>query len=91
MQILRYANDKKILLNVSKSHINPIRSGVFEIVNDTGGGGVTLKVPPSHNLENYCSNCYYIIHAHFTRCLTHVPIRIFLKIHEFDHFTPISK
>ena len=55
---------------------NLIRSGVFEKVNDPGGGG--LKALP-YDLANCCINHHHIIHAHFTRSLTHVPVGIFQK------------
>ena len=59
------------------SHIiNPIRSGLFQTVNDPGGGG--FKSPP-YDLENYCVNLHHIIHVNFTRCFWHNPIRIFQK------------
>ena len=54
-----------------------LTAGVFEKVNDPGGGSV-LKAPP-YDLANCCINHHYIIHAHFTRCLTHVPVGIFQK------------
>ena len=46
---------------------SPIRSGLFQTVNDPGGGGA-LKAPPPYDLENYCVNLHHIIHANFTRC-----------------------
>ena len=57
-----------------------LTAGVFEKVNDPGGGGgaAVLKAPPYY-LANCCINHHYIIHAHFTRCLTHVPVGIFKK------------
>ena len=55
---------------------NPIRSGLFQTVNDPGGGG--FKNPP-YDLENYCVNLHHIIHVNFTRCFRHVPIGIFQK------------
>ena len=56
--------------------LNPIRSGLFQTVNDPGGGG--FKSPP-YDLENYCVNLHHIIHVNFTRCFRHVPIGIFQK------------
>ena len=53
--------------------INPIRSGLFQAVNDPGGGG------GFKNLENYCVNLHHIIHVNFTRCFWHDPIGIFQK------------
>ena len=53
---------------------NPIRSGLFQTVNDPGGGA--LKAPP-YDLENYCVNLHHIIHVNFTRCFRHDPIGIF--------------
>ena len=56
--------------------VNPIRSGLFQTVNDPGA----LKAsPPPYDLENYCVNLHHIIHVHFTRCFRHVPIGIFKK------------
>ena len=55
--------------------INPIRSGLFQTVNDPGGA---LKAPP-YDLENYCVNLHHIIHVHFTRCFRHVSIGTFQK------------
>ena len=57
--------------------LNPIRSGLFQTVNDPGGGA--LKAPPPYDLENYCVNLHHIIHVNFTRCFSHDPIRIFQK------------
>ena len=60
-----------------KSNINPIRSGLFQTVNDPGGA---LKAPPPpYDLENYYVNRHHIIHVNFTRCFRHDPIRIFQK------------
>ena len=56
--------------------LNPIRSGLFQTVNDPGGGA--LKAPP-YDLENYCVNLHHIIHMNFTRCFWHDPIGIFQK------------
>ena len=58
------------------TNINPIRSGLFQTVNDPGGGG--FKAPP-YDLENYCVNLYHIIHVNFIRCFWHNPIGIFQK------------
>ena len=64
-------------LNANRLTLNPIRSGLFQTVNDPGGGGRALKAPPPYDLENYCVNFHHIIHVHFTRCFKHVPIGIF--------------
>ena len=56
---------------------NPIRSGLFQTVNDPGGGA--LKAPPPHDLENYCVNLHHIIHVNLTRCFRSDPIGIFKK------------
>ena len=77
-------------------YFNPIRSGLFQTVNDPGGGfnpirsglfqtandpgGGFKSPPPPYNLENYCVNLHHIIHVHFTTCFKHVPIGIFQKI-----------
>ena len=58
---------------------NPIRSGLFQIVNDPGGGGGALKAPPPYDLENYYVNLHHIIHVNFTGCFWHDPIGIFQK------------
>ena len=58
------------------SDVNPIRSGLFQTVNDPGGGGA-LKAPPPYDLENYHVNLHHIIHVNFTRCFWHDPIGIF--------------
>ena len=55
---------------------NLIRSGLFQTVNDPGGGA--LKAPP-YDLENYSVNLHHIIHVKFTRCFWHDPIGIFQK------------
>ena len=57
--------------------INPIRSGLYQTVNDPGGGG-GFKNPP-YDLENYFVNLHHIIHVNFTRCFWHDPIGIFQK------------
>ena len=57
-------------------YLNPIRSGLFQTVNDPGGA---LKAPPPYDLENYCVNLHHIIHVYFTRCFWHDPIGIFQK------------
>ena len=54
-----------------ETSLNPIRSGLFQTVNDPGGGGA--------DLENYCVNLHHIIHVNFTRCFWHDPIGIFQK------------
>ena len=54
---------------------NPIRSGLFQTVNDPGGGG--FKSSPPYDLENYRVNLYHIIYVNFTRCFWHDPIGIF--------------
>ena len=60
--------------------LNPIRSGLFQTVNDPGGGGRgLLKPPPPYDLENYCVNLHHIIHVNFTRCFRHDLIEIFRK------------
>ena len=56
---------------------NPIRSGLFQTVNDPGGGG--FKSPPPYDLENYYVNLHHIIHVNFTRCFWHDPVGIFQK------------
>ena len=64
--------------------------GYFRQLTIQGGGGGwgALKAPPPpYDLKNYCVNLHHIIHVHFTRCLRHVPIKIFQKIRDFDHFT----
>ena len=61
-----------------KSFLNPIRSGLFQTVNDPGGGGFKSP-PPPYDLENYCVNRHHIIHVNFTRCFRHDPIGIFQK------------
>ena len=55
------------------------------------GWGALKAPPPPYDLENYCVNLHHIIYVHFTRCFRHVPIRIFSKIRDIDHFTAISK
>ena len=58
--------------------LNPIRSGLFQTVNDPGGGGGALK-PPPYDLVNYCVNLHHIIHVNLTRCFRYDPIGIFQK------------
>ena len=65
-----------LCLHVFSMGLNPIRSGLFQTVNDPGGGG--FKSPP-YDLENYCVNLHHIIHVNFTRCFWHDPIGIFQK------------
>ena len=61
-------------LNTQGSYyFNPIRSGLFQTVNNPG-----VKAPP-YDLENYCVNLHHIIHVNFTRCFWHDPIGIFQK------------
>ena len=60
---------------------NPIRSGVFENVNEQGGGGgvgLGFKSPPPYEFENCCINRHHIMHVHFTRRYI-LPVRIFQK------------
>ena len=57
---------------------NPIRSGLFQTVNDPGGGALKAH-PPPYDLENDCVNLHHIIHVNFTRCFWHDPIGIFQK------------
>ena len=65
--------DKK---TTSSLVFNPIRSWLFQTVNDPGGGA--LKAPP-FDLENYWFNLHHIIQVNFTRCFWHDPIGIFQK------------
>ena len=65
-----------LVLTVTNNSLNPIRSGLFQTVNDPGGG---LKAPPPYDLENYWFNLHHIIHVNFTRCFWHDPIGIFQK------------
>ena len=65
-------------VETDKSYFNPIRSGLFQTVNDPGGGGA-LKAPPTYDLENYRVNLHHIMHVNFTRCFWHDPIGIFQK------------
>ena len=60
---------------------NPIRSGLFQTVNNPGGGGIKSPTPPPppYDLENYIVNLYHIINVNFTRCFRHDPIGIFQK------------
>ena len=67
----------KCLKHIILKLFNAIRSGLFQTVNDPGGGG--FKSPPPYDLENYCVNLYHIIHVNFTRCFWHNPIGIFQK------------
>ena len=39
--------------------LNPIRSGLFQTVNDPGGGGFKSP-PPPYDLENYCVNLHHM-------------------------------
>ena len=64
---------------------NHIRSGVFEKVNDRGGGGWAVKAP------TISKTVLPIVTVHSTRCFVHDPVRIFQNICDFDHFTAISK
>ena len=73
---------KKYFFNIEKTFyfINPIRSGLFQTVNDPGGGGFkSPHPPPPYDLENYFVNLHYIIHVNFTRCFWHDRIGIFQK------------
>ena len=76
--IVHLLNNSKYPQNWCASYLNPIRSGLFQTVNDPGGGGGALKAPP-YDLENYHVNLHHIIHVNFTRCFWHDPIGIFLK------------
>ena len=70
-------------------YINPIQSGMlFEKVSDPGGGG--YNPPPAYDLENYCINHHHIRHVHFTRCFTHVPVRIFAILTILQRFQNIK-
>ena len=42
-----------------------------------------------YDFQNYSINLYHIMHVHFTRSFTHVPV--ILCYLEFHHFTAISK
>ena len=55
-----------------------------------GGGAAVLKAPPYY-LANCCINHHSIIHAHFTRCLTHVPVGIFSEICNFENLQRFQK
>ena len=70
--------DWTTLLDIAVRAINPIRSGLFQTVNDPGGGALKAP-PPPYDPENYCVNLYHIIHVNFTRCFWHNPIGIFHK------------
>ena len=65
-------------LSFRELSLNPIRSGLFQTVNDPGGGALKAP-PPPYDLENYCVNLHHIIHVNFTRCFWHDPIGIFQK------------
>ena len=68
----------KTVLNMYNK-INPIRSGLFQTVNDPGGGGFKSPPPPPYDLESYYVNLHHIIHVNFTRCFWHDPINFFQK------------
>ena len=70
-----------LVLQLWQSHdyINPIRSGLFQTVNDPGGGGFKSPSPP-YDLKNYSVNLHHIIHVNFTRCFWHDPFEIFQKL-----------
>ena len=75
---------KRVLTSQNKEieifvDLNPIRSGLFQTVNDPGGGALKAPPPPPYDLEIYCVNLHYIIHVHLTRCFRHVPIGFFQK------------
>ena len=70
-------NFNTLFLCFCETYLNPIRSGLFQTVNDPGGGG--FKSPPPYDLENYCVNLHHIIDVNFTRCFWHDPIGIFQK------------
>ena len=59
--------------------LNPIRSGLFQTVNDPGRGALKAPPPPPYDLENYCVNLHHIIHVNLTRCFRYDPIGIFQK------------
>ena len=63
--------------------------GYFGQLTIRGWGGGALKPTRQLDLENYLVNLHHIIHVYFTGCFRHVPIGIFLKICDFDHFTAI--
>ena len=65
-----------VIFSILILFLNPIRSGLFQTVNDPGGRG-GFKSPPPYDLKNYCVNLHHIIHVDFTRCFRHDPIGIF--------------
>ena len=69
-------SDTSLSLSVG---LNPIRSGLFQTVNDPGGGGGGGFKSPLYDLENYCVNRHHIIHVNFTKCFRYDPIGIFQK------------
>ena len=73
-----YFFSKKIIYCAKGGDFNPIRSGLFQTVNDPVGEGFKSP-PPPYDLENYCVNLHHIIHVNFTRYFRHDPIGIFQK------------
>ena len=51
-----------------------MRSGLFQTVNDPGGGGAF-----NYDLENYGVNLHQLIDLNLTRCFRYDPIGIFQK------------
>ena len=64
--------------NSLPNELNPIRSGLFQTVNDPGGGGFKSP-PPPYDLKSYRVNLHHIIHVNFTRCFWHDLIGIIQK------------
>ena len=71
----------KLTHNKLKVAFNPIRSGVFEKVNDPwgrgGGGGKRIFKKTLYDHKNSCINCHHIMHVYFTMYFTHVVDKIF--------------
>ena len=63
-----HVSKKKLLYDYFTVNVNPIRSAVFEKVNDPGGGGVAFKAPRSRKLlyqssQYHACAFYYVFYA----------------------------
>ena len=69
---------------------NPIRSGLFQTVNDPGGGGALKGPPPLRSRKLLCQSSPYHT-CEFYQVFLACSDWNFSKIRDFDHFIAISK